>query len=54
MQLAKYFHTISGGVVSGWSSIVGRSSSFESSPVKIIIAVLSKSTDGCVEIAFKG
>ena len=54
MQLAKYFHTISGGVVSGWSSITRQSISLISCPIKLVIAILNKSAHGCIEVATKG
>ena len=48
------FHTISGGVVSGWPRIIRRSASFMSSPIKLIIGVLNKSARGCIKVAAKG
>ena len=47
-------HTISGGVVIGWSRTIRRSTSLTSCPIKLIISVLSKSTHGRIEIAIKG
>ena len=54
MQSTKPFHTISSGVVSGWSSTTRRSASLISCPVKVVIAILNKSTHGCIEVAIKG
>ena len=53
MQSRKHFNTISSGVVSGWSSTTSRGASHISHPVEIIIAVLNKSTQGCIEVATK-
>jgi len=47
-------HTISVGVVSGWSRTSRRSASFISSPIKLVIFVLKKSAHGFIKVAAKG
>ena len=54
MQSTKPFHTISSGVVSGWSSASRPSASLISCPVKVVIAILNKSAHGCIEVATEG